>query len=60
MKIEIYITEKEDGKANVRLAVPKVITEDTMREDVPDVIEKTCKIVWVEISTLLANLEGIK
>ncbi len=60
MKIEIYITEKEDGKANVRLAVPKTIIESDNREDISEVVEKTCKVVWIEIDTLLQNLEGIK
>lgn len=58
MKIEIHIVESEDtGKVRCSLQPPKYLVQD---KKVSDDIEKTCKIVWIEIDNLLQNLQKIK
>lgn len=58
MKIEIQIVESEEtGKVRCSLQPPKYLLEDRKASDE---IEKTCKIVWIEIDNLLQNLQKIK
>ena len=58
MKIEIRIVESKDtGKVRCSLQPPKYLVLD---KKVSDDIEKTCKIVWIEIDNLLQNLQNIK
>ena len=61
MKIEIQIVESEEtGKVRCSLQPPKYLVHEEGKGKASDEIEKTCKIVWIEIDNLLQNLQKIK
>lgn len=61
MKIEIQILESEEtGKVRCSLQPPKYIKNENGEKEASDEIEKTCKIVWIEIDNLLQNLQKIQ
>ena len=61
MKIEIQIVESEEtGKVRCSLQPPKYLTYENGKGKATEEIEKTCKIVWIEIDNLLQNLQKIK
>ena len=61
MMIQINIIESEEsGKVRCSLQPPRYIKDEEGNKLSSDEIEKTCKIVWIEIDNLLHNLQNIK
>ena len=62
MKIEINIVKSEDtGKVRCSLQPPKKLVDfSELTDEEKETIEKSCKVVWMEIDQLLLNLQDIK
>ena len=62
MKIEVKIIESEEtGKVRCVLQPPKKLDDfNSISKENMETIEKTCKVVWMEIDQLLLNLQDIK